>query len=147
MVAIEKGHLRGGLEPDLVTGVGGEEVEAMDGEMEAAVVGELANTGAEGYKAVAAYAGGATNQRLTGVVDAILMEAEAVAGRRWVRTLKRRAFNKVFEIIPSEFEELLEHYCCLFLVQRPHRLCSSLLFSSWVLLSAFSRFCCRPFTP
>lgn len=108
MVAVEEGHLGGGFEPDLVAGVGGEEVEGVDGEVELAAVGELADGGAEGEEAVAGDVGGAADEGVADVEDAVLVEAEAVAAGGGVGALVGGAIHQVFEVVSDEFEELLE---------------------------------------
>lgn len=119
-VAVEEGHLGGGLEPDLVAGMGSKEVKGMDGETEGAMVGELADAGADAGEAAAGNVGCATDEGLAGIVYAVLVEAEAVVARRIVGALHGGALHNMFQIGTGELEELLEHRRRLLLVQRPH---------------------------
>lgn len=119
-VAEEEGALGVGLEPDAAAGVGGEEVEGVDGEVERAAVGELADGRADPGEARAGDGGGAADERLGGVVDAVLVEAEAVAPGLRVGPLHRRPLQEVLQVRPRELEQLLEHHLRLLLVERPH---------------------------
>ena len=116
----EEGALAVGLEPDAAARVGREEVERVDGEVERAVVGELADGRAHGGEARARDGGGAADERLGGVVDAVAVEAEAVAAGLRVGALDGGPLQEVLQVGPREFEELLEYLGGLFLVERPH---------------------------
>lgn len=120
-IAIEEGHLGGGLEPDLTPSVGSEQVEGLDGEAKGAALCELAEAGAEGDEAVAGDVSGAADQRLGGVVDTVLVEAKAVAARIVAgRPFHGGALHHDLQVWPRELEQLLEDGRRLLLVQRPH---------------------------
>lgn len=106
-----------------MAGMGGEEVEAVDGEAELAGLGELADARADGVEAIAADVGGAPDERLGGVVDLVLLEAEHVAagGGAGFGALDGGAVDDVREVLASELEELLEYGGRLLLVERAHR--------------------------
>jgi len=116
----EEGALAVGLEPDAAARVRRQEVERVDGEVERAVVGELADGGAHGGEARAGDGGGAAHERLGGVVDAVLVEAEAVAARLRVGPLHGEPLQEVLQVGARELEELLENLRRLLLVERPH---------------------------
>ena len=101
-------------------GVGGEEAERLDGEVEVSAVGVLSDAGAEGDEAGPGDVGGALHEGLAGVVDLVLMEAEAVTARVWVGALVGRVLDDVLQVVSDELEQLLEHRCCLLLLQRSH---------------------------
>ena len=116
VVSVQERHLRLRFEPYLVLGVGGEQVEGLDGEMEAAAVGVLADAGAERDKVGTGDVGGALDERFAGIEYPVLVEAEAVAARVGVRALVRGVFDDILEVVSDEFEELLEHYARLLLI-------------------------------
>lgn len=120
MVPVQKRHLGGGFEPDLVLGVGGQYIQSLDGEVEVAAVGELADAGAERDEVGTGYVGGALHEGLADVVDLVPVETKAVAARVRVGTLMGGILDDVLEVIAGELEQLLEHRRRLFLVQRSH---------------------------
>jgi hypothetical protein len=119
-VAEEEGALGVGLEPDAAPRVGREEVERVDGEVERAVVGEPADGRAHAGEARARDGGGAADEGLGGVVDAVAVEAEAVAAGLRVRALDGGPLQEVLQVGPRELEQLLEYLGGLLLVERPH---------------------------
>ena len=119
-VSEEEGALGVGLEPDAAARVRGEEIERVDREVERAVVGELADGRAHAGEARAGHGGGATDERLGGVVDAVAVEAEAVAAGLRVGALHRWPLQEVLQVGPRELEQLLEYLRRLLLVERPH---------------------------
>ena len=116
----EEGALGVGLEPDATARVGGQEIERVDGEVEGAAVGELADGRADPGEADAGHGGGAADERLGGVEDAVLVEAEAVAARLRVGALRGGPLQEVLQVGAGELEELLEDLRGLFLVEWPH---------------------------
>ena len=125
MVAVQEGHLGLGLEPDLVLGVGGEQVEGLDGEVEAAAVGVFPDAGAEGDQVGAGDVGGALHEGLAGVEDLVLVEPEAVAPGVRIGTFVRGVLHDVLQVVSDELEQLLEHCARLLLVQGSHPSSSS----------------------
>lgn len=102
--------------------MGGEEIQGLDGEAEAAAFGEFADASADGCEAVTGDVGGAADERFTDIEDAVLVEAKTVAAAAVFGALGGGAFHDVLEVWSGEFEELLEHRRRLLLVQWPHRL-------------------------
>lgn len=88
--------------------------------MEAAAVCVLADAGAERDKVGTSDVGGALDEGFAGIVDLVLVEAEAVAARVGVGALVRGVLDDVLEVVSDEFEEFLEHYARLLLIQRSH---------------------------
>lgn len=90
----------------------------MNGEMKVAMVGELPNLYAQRDELLLGDVCGALHEGLAGVVDAVLLEAEAVAPREGVlsRALVGRIVDDVLEIVAYEFEEFLEDDGCFLLV-------------------------------
>lgn len=102
VVAVEEAHLGRGLDPDLVARVAGDVVEGGDVEVEVLVVGELAEADAQRREVVARHVRRATHDRLGHVVDAVLLEAEAVrlAG----------AVEELLQVRAQEAGQLLEDF-------------------------------------
>jgi hypothetical protein len=92
----------------------------VDGEVEGAVVGELADGRPHGGEARAGNGGGAADERLGGVVDAVLVEAEEVAAGLRVGALHGWPLHEVLDVGARELVDLLEDHLSLLLVERPH---------------------------
>ena len=118
--AEEEGALGVGLEPDAAARVRGEEVERVGREVERAVVGELADGRPHAGEARAGHGGGAADEGLGGVVDAVAVEAEAVAAGLSVGALHCGPLQEVLQVGPRELEQLLEYLRRLLLIERPH---------------------------
>lgn len=89
-------------------GIGCEDIQGLDGEMEAATVGELADAGTEGDELGASKVGRAPDEGVADVVDLVLVEAEAVAAGVGVGPLVRGVLDNVLEVVARELEDLFE---------------------------------------
>lgn len=120
-VPVKEAHLRRGLQPHLVLGVGRQQVEALHREVELAALGEFSDLGTQRHQLVALDVGGALDERFGDVEDAVLLHAEAVAAGVRLGTLVRLRFeDDVLEVVAHEFVELVEDEGGLVLVERPH---------------------------
>lgn len=101
-------------------GIGGQDTQSLNGEVETAAMGELADAGPEGDEVRSGYVCCPLDEGFADVVDLVLLESETVAS--WVRvgTFMGWILNDVLQIVACELEELLEHHRRLFLVQRSH---------------------------
>mmetsp|Transcript_19902 Transcript_19902/g.50288 ORF Transcript_19902/g.50288 Transcript_19902/m.50288 type:complete len:492 (+) Transcript_19902:577-2052(+) len=113
VVAVQERHLRVGLDPHLVLGVLGQKVEAVDGEVELARLGELAEQRAERDELVAVHIGGRVQLLGAHVVHALVVKAEDM---RLVL-----AVDQAGHVLPNKALQLREDQLGLLVGERPHR--------------------------
>ncbi|GER32325.1 plant haem oxygenase family protein [Striga asiatica] len=80
-VPVQEAHLRRRLQPHLVFGVRGQEIEALDREVEFPGFRELADLGSERNQLLTLDVGGALDQGFGNVIHAVLLKTKAITAR------------------------------------------------------------------
>ena len=114
VVAVQELLLGARLRPDLVLGIGREEVESghVQPELGLRLAGEAAEAGAEGDQVLARKVSRLLHDLLLAVVDAVAMQPEAVHAVR--------AVDEQAHVVANVFGELLEEAFCLLVRKWSH---------------------------